>query len=222
MPTKVLKKHKSKQKQKQKQRQSQSVVVKIDQSKRVVQRRQQERPQVIQQPAPMNVMIAPPHLSIDEARKRSNVVALEQTPQLATPQNQATQQMTQRPEPPRQTLIPVHVYPPPMDFEEDVPVIVNDVLGASDRFNEASRATAPLQSRENTATSLGAGGDDESAEEAVLPVPVRAPEEPRDLVRRLLDTYNLSRGDRTRLESMYGQRRLSYSQTLRRIQNRYE
>jgi hypothetical protein len=219
MPTKVLKKHKSKQKQKQKQRQSQSVVVKIDQSKRVVQRRQQERPQVIQQPAPMNVMIAPPHLSIDEARKRSNVVALEQTPQLATPQNQATQQMTQRPEPPRQTLIPVHVYPPPVDFEEDVPVIVNDVLGASDRFNEAVRASSPLRTRENPATSLGAGGDDGSDEQATLPEePVESPQAIRS---RLLSRDDITQSERNRLNRMSGGTRLKYNKGLRKLNEKY-
>lgn len=115
-------------KQKQKQKQQQSVIVKIDQSKRVIQRERQPKQPIIQQPPPMNIMITPPpQLSINDAMKQ-------QQPRMTSQQEQQirqplTQPMTQ------QTLQPSRVIQPnTVDFVEDTPVFVKGDIDSSDKI----------------------------------------------------------------------------------------
>ena len=107
--------------QKQKQKQQQSVIVKIDQSKRVVQRERQPKQPIIQQPPPMNIMITPPpQLSINDAiRQQQPRMTSQQEQQIRQP---LTQPMTQ------QTLQPNMT----MDFIEDTPILARERLVGSD------------------------------------------------------------------------------------------
>jgi len=129
-------------KQKQKQKQQQSVIVKIDQSRHVVQRKKEPKPPVInQQPTPMNIMIAPPpQLSISDAMRQ-------QQPRFTSQQEQqARQPIAQTTTRPQQTLQPNTT----VDFVEDVPIIARDILVGSDvPLTSATRLTAKSLEQHN-------------------------------------------------------------------------
>lgn len=135
-------------KQKQKQKQQQSVIVKIDQSRRVVQRKKEPKTPVInQQPTPMNIMIAPPpQLSISDAMRQ-------QQPRFISQQEQQIRQpMTQTTTRPQQTLqenisVDGTTF---TDFVEDVPIIARDILEGSDvPLTSATRLTAKSLEQHN-------------------------------------------------------------------------
>lgn len=149
MPPKVNKMRKKAIKQKQKQRQQQSVIVRIDQSKRVVQRKAQETRQPISQPVPMNIMIAPPpQLSIDDSIKLHKA-------QLTSQQEQQIKQPIQQTNTrPQQTLqldtrrLEAGATAPLVDNVEETPVFTPKAgIVSSDIFKEAKREGDELQER---------------------------------------------------------------------------
>lgn len=218
MPKKV----KKVKQQKQKQKQSQQVIVKIDQSRRIVQRKGKEQPPAQQQ-----------RLNI------SPVINLPSYPRELMQQQQAQRELTPTPVAPAR----IETTAPPAKTVESVraPSVPDAFTGASQRVGNITELSAPSQFQPERDNSLGAymrrrqrqpieAGEAEAAqpqeEEEEDNDEIEYAELPQqtaqDLITPLLEIQQITTSERDYVRSLLTRRRSNkVTQKLREIYNKY-